>query len=493
MASPIAIYTRYSSELQNDRSIEDQIDVCKDMIKRNKLGERFRIFHDRAISGSRMENRPGVKEMMDFVKSGEVSVVVSESMDRLSRDMEDMARIHKLTEYQKIPIITVLEGIITKINIGMNGTMNSMFLDQMSERVKRGQAGNINAGKAAGGLSYGYEVRLLNDKGEVEPGLRDIVEKEADIIRWMYDQYIDGASIYAILKDLNERGVPSPRGGLWAASTISGQYNRGSGILRNPIYKGVMVWNKHNFAKHPETGVCHIRTNDQSTWISNDKPSLQIIDTKKWEKVQDIFAKRRKNRKKSVSYTRLPFQLDCGHCNMPMTLNDALTLICSQAKKHGTCPDAKKVTTNRIKTAVAVLLSETHRTILKTWVKDLQQTIKSTKKERKRLRNKIDAKQERADHIVEKLLFGYDSSPTIQRKIAQVEDEIKTLNTEHDALPTFLDIDNFKQRPFSSFIKTSCPEAILGVIDSATVSFDDDQLLFTEIKPNWHELKEIMA
>ncbi len=139
------------------------------------------------------------------------------------------------------------------------------------------------------------------------------------------------------------------------------------------------------------------------------------------------------------------------------------------------------------------ILTETSKAVFNTWIVDLKQMKKVAEKKHLKLRNKISRKQKNLDNTVENMIFGYQASPTIMNRVFQAENEIKKLETERDAIPLFPDPKTIKRSPFSHFIKTSTPEAILEVIDSATVSFDDKQLHITDIKPNWDELKNIMA
>ncbi len=93
----------------------------------------------------------------------------------------------------------------------------------------------------------------------------------------------------------------------------------------------------------------------------------------------------------------------------------------------------------------------------------------------------------------DRMFDGYENSPAIMNRFMQAEDELKRLKTEREALPVLPDPTTLKRPPFSHFIKTSTPEAMLEIIDSATVKFDKKELVITNIKPDWRELVELMA
>ena len=306
---PIAIYTRYFSDLQNERSCEDQIIECKQYIERQDdlRGRPIEIFTDNAISGSYIRNRPCMVRLMDAIKQQKIAAIVSESLDRISRSLSETDEIFRLCTYYGIPIFTVMEGRIEKvmedriekmmegriqkIHVGLSGMMNSMHIEQISHRVKRGQAGNIRQGKAAGAHPYGYKIKYLNDQGVPEKGLREIYPERARIVQRIYDEFCSGKKASEIVTSLNKEDIPSPRGGKWTVSTVIGHRGHGTGILQNAMYIGQLVWNRHNRAKHPITGLRRIRPNPKDTGIYHTCEDLRIISDEQWNKVQHLIQK----------------------------------------------------------------------------------------------------------------------------------------------------------------------------------------------------------
>ena len=89
----VAIYARYSTDLQREASIEDQIRVCQDRARREGW-KVVNCYTDHAVSGASLM-RPGLQMMMQDAADGKFSVVVAEALDRLSRDQEDIAGFYK--------------------------------------------------------------------------------------------------------------------------------------------------------------------------------------------------------------------------------------------------------------------------------------------------------------------------------------------------------------------------------------------------------------
>lgn len=91
---PAAIYARYSSDLQNDRSIEDQIALCEAWARHNGYTVVSR-FEDRAISGTKFRDRAGLMGLLTAARGRAFSVVVVEHGDRLSRHAGDIHHIRE--------------------------------------------------------------------------------------------------------------------------------------------------------------------------------------------------------------------------------------------------------------------------------------------------------------------------------------------------------------------------------------------------------------
>src|SRR3954468_10210295 len=83
----VSIYARYSSDKQREASIDDQVRLCEERAAR----EGWRVvkrYTDHAISGASLI-RPGIQALMHAPQTGQFDVVLTESLDRVSRDQED--------------------------------------------------------------------------------------------------------------------------------------------------------------------------------------------------------------------------------------------------------------------------------------------------------------------------------------------------------------------------------------------------------------------
>ena len=279
MTARTVIYARYSSDLSRDASIEDQVRLCRAHAELQGW-QVVRVFEDRAISGA-SAIRPGYQAMLEAVQSGTVDVVLAESLDRLSRDQEDIAALFKRLRFLGVKLVTVGEGEVGDLHVGLKGAMNALYLKDLADKTRRGLEGRVRAGRSGGGLCYGYDVV----PGE-ERGGRAINPTQARIVRRIFEEFAAGRSPKAIARRLNDEGLPGPRGGLWRDSAIRGHRARGTGLLNNELYLGRLVWNRLRYVKDPRTGRRVSRRNDPAAWIVEEVPGLRIVDDQLWDRVR---------------------------------------------------------------------------------------------------------------------------------------------------------------------------------------------------------------
>jgi DNA invertase Pin-like site-specific DNA recombinase len=335
----VSIYARYSSDKQREASIEDQVRLCEERAAR----ENWRVvkrYTDRAISGASLMRR-GIQSLMQDAQNGKFDLVLTESLDRISRDQEDIAGVYKRLRFAGVKIHTLSEGEIAELHIGFTGTMSALYLKNLGEKTWRGQSGRVRAGKSGGGNCYGYDVvRGPRDGGDPERGGRCINENEAAIVSYIFNEYAAGKSPKTIAHALNKKKIPGPTGNAWGPSTINGNWRRGTGILNNELYIGRLVWNRLAYVKNPNTGKRVSRLNKKSALIITDVPELCIIDQDLWERVKD----RQRDLRRLPSFHEkqrprmlLSYLLKCGCCGGGFSKVSQNHYGCSTARNKGTC------------------------------------------------------------------------------------------------------------------------------------------------------------
>ncbi len=355
-----AIYARFSTDLQSERSIDDQVALCQAYALREDL-DIVAVHHDRAKSGASLFGRDGLMALMLAGKARAFDVLLVEHTDRLSRDMGDLADIHKRLTFAGVAIRAVHSGMtMSTATIGLFGLVGQMQREDGAKKVHRGMAGVVRDGRHAGGRAYGY--RPVPGR----PGVLAIEPAEADVVRRIFAAYGEGLTPRAIAGWLNTEGVPPPRGERWNASTLNGSKARGSGILDNPLYAGRIVWNRVRMVKDPETGRRISRPNAGGEHFGSDAPELALVDAATLAAVRARRLERgqtpgtmRKGPKRLLSGL-----LRCGACGSGMSAHDRdragkVRLRCSAVRESGACSHKRTYYAQAIETAtVAGLRAE---------------------------------------------------------------------------------------------------------------------------------------
>ncbi len=339
-------YCRFSSENQSAASIPDQIRLCRDFVDRQEWTY-LDAYTDRAMSGASALG-PGYQQLIADARSKRFEVVVAEALDRLSRDQADVANLYKLLNFLGIKLVTVAEGEISELHVGLRGAMNALFLRDLAQKVHRGLEGRVQLGRSGGGLCYGYEViREVDARGEPVCGGRTINKVEAAVVRRIFREFAAGRSPRTIALQLNKEGVAGPHGRPWGPSTIYGDWRRGTGLLNNDLYIGQLIWNRQHFIKDPYTGQRQARPNPRDEWIMQEVPELRIVDDALWNEVKarqkhirhDLThdgAGIRSERARRPAYL-LSSLIKCGVCRGGFSKVSAHHYGCSNARNRGTC------------------------------------------------------------------------------------------------------------------------------------------------------------
>ena len=301
--------------------------------------------------------------------AAQFDVIVAEALDRISRDQEDVAGFFKRMSFAGVKIITLAEGEINDLHVGLKGTMNALFLKDLADKTRRGLRGRIEAGKSGGGNAYGYDVvhsTLAN--GTLARGDRRLNSAEVAIVLRIFEAHADGASPRSIAFALNGDGVPCPSGGTWKPSTINGNRERGTGILNNELYIGRMVWNRLRYAKNPDTGKRVSRLNPEAQWVIHDVPALRIVDDALWHRVKDrqdatAFKTRREDAQTPAFWqaqrpkSLLSGLIRCGVCGGAYSKISATLFGCATARNKGTCDNRLNIRGDKIEAQVLAGLS----------------------------------------------------------------------------------------------------------------------------------------
>lgn len=428
-----AVYARYSSDNQRDASIEDQVRLCSERAVREQW-EIVQTYADFAVSGATLI-RPGIQSLISDANAAKFDVILAESLDRISRDQEDVAGLFKRMAFAGIKIVTLSEGEVSELHIGLKGTMGALYLKDLADKTRRGLRGRVSSGKSGGGNAYGYDVlRKLDADGNAVRGNRTINVSEAAVVRRIFEAFAAGQSPRSIARDLNAERVPGPGGRIWQDTTIRGHAKRANGILYNELYIGRIVWNRQRFVKDPETGKRVSRANPPDAGVTQEVPELRIIDQALWERVkarQAASSRTASGDKTAFWDRRRPRYLfsgliKCGDCGGGMSVVSRTHVGCSGARNKGSCANRRTMKREELEHRVLdglksrLMRPELFHVFCEEWARHLNEIHHAKSAHLAAQRTELERTQRGIRRIVEAVRDGY-RTPEMKSELIELE------------------------------------------------------------------------
>jgi len=280
------IYARYSSDKQNEQSIDGQVADCREWAKNNEINV-IDVYHDEALTG-RTDKRPAFQKMIQDAKNEKFDFVLVWKMDRFARNRYDSAIYKSQLKKHGVKVISAKENIADgPEGIILESVLEGMaeyFSANLSQNVVRGMHQNAEQGKYLGGyVPLGYKI----DKEK-----RYVIDEDsAVIVKKIYDMYASEHTMKEICQTLNASGHKSATGNKFSYDSVRR-------ILTNKKYIGEY----------------------ESMGISLSDVIPAIIDRETFDKVQTKINKNKKapaSAKSPVNFL-LTGKLFCGHCGNNM-------------------------------------------------------------------------------------------------------------------------------------------------------------------------------
>ena len=351
----VSIYARYSSDLQRAASIEDQVLVCTERVVREKW-TLAATYTDRGMSGA-SHLRPGYQKLLEGARKGEFDIVLAEALDRISRDQEHVASFFKLMSFAGIRIVTLTEGEINELHVGLKGTMNALFLKDLADKTRRGTTRPRRS-----------RAVQVEDFAMVTPSSRTasavVARSSRPRRQWFVASLRTSPRARAragLRPNSTEEAHTWPWRPPWGDSTIRGHALRGTGVLRNELYVGRLVWNRLRYIKDPSTGRRVSRINPREDWIHSRCTRTANRRRQSLESRQDALdAIRNSDRldrwRSDQFWTRrrpqhlLTGRAVCGVCGGPAAPIGKDYIACSTARRQGTCTNRASIRRSEIET-----------------------------------------------------------------------------------------------------------------------------------------------
>lgn len=281
MKEKVVIYARFSSDKQNEQSIDGQLRYCTAYATQHQM-EIVHSYIDRATSGRSTKNRDEFMQMIEDSKKHGFSKILVWKLDRFARNRYDAAIYRKQLEQNNVKLVSVTEnmgdGPEALIMEAIVEAMAQMYSQVLSQNVRRGMKETALNGRSTGGtIPLGYKVQ---DKKLT------INYETAPAVRYIFDSFLNGVSYNEIANNLNERGYKTSTGRAFNKNS----FHR---LIKNPVYIG--TYHYMDIVK------------------KNAVPA--IIDKDTFDKVQAKLAIQLPTRRRheKVDYL-LTGKLFCGHC-----------------------------------------------------------------------------------------------------------------------------------------------------------------------------------
>lgn len=329
----IAIYMRLSKEddfsHEESNSITMQRLLLRDYVREHFPQDNVLEYSDDGYSGTNFD-RPGVQELLEGVKNGEINCIIVKDFSRFARDYIELGSyLEQIFPFMGVRFISVndkydsikYEGNVADIDVNFKNLLYDLYSKDLSMKVKASLRAVKEQGKAVCSTPpFGY-AKDPEDRHKFV-----IAEDEAAVVRRIFKMYADGMSAVEIASTFNAEGVKSPsqvwhEKGIRKATPKGGvfvwQHSAIHRILKNRAYTGDLVQGVYECVKIRDDK----RVTDPDRWIIAENHHEPIIDRKTFDKIQARYGKTGRKYRITDDHV-LMGKVVCGCCGHNLRHND---------------------------------------------------------------------------------------------------------------------------------------------------------------------------
>lgn len=227
----VTAYCRVSTDSEEQiNSYKNQLAYYTEKINSKTEWKFAGIYADEGITGTSMKHREDFKRMLRACREGRIDLILCKSVSRFGRNSVDVLRTIRALRERGIGVMFEKEGVDTRtMNSELILAFHSAFSQSESESIRENVRRGLHMAYAQGTVTipsntYGF---CEGENGDIA-----IDPEQAQVIRSIYQWFLDGGSLQMIGKRLESQNVLSPRGKeTWSIATLRS-------LLTNEKYKG---------------------------------------------------------------------------------------------------------------------------------------------------------------------------------------------------------------------------------------------------------------
>lgn len=396
--------------------------------------------------------RAGVKleefGLMADISSSQKRQEYNEAMLKVSGTVQERkARVDRLTTHGKRLYMYLEDTFYSPDNAlisGIKAILAEEYSRELSKKINNSYKRRIEAAKNGEKISIVNNSRSLGyDKvnGELV-----INEKEAEVVRMIFNMYASGEGLRAISNTLYDMGYRNRSGNEIDPSTISR-------MLSSEKYKGVYVINQRHYDFDTKKTVL----NPKSEWVHIPGAVPAIVEPELWDRVQEIKGskvqsikneKRGRNCGKSIFSGKI-YCAKCGAKYWRSLENGYVKFKCSSYSKYGKIPgkgcDNKSFSENALysilqslsEQIVEVNTAEVRKSLLN-WLESLRERLRASQGDdtiKEEIRKQTARKEKLTDAYMDGIISKEDYSKRykeLEKTLEDLKDKLLTLEVNED-------------------------------------------------------------
>ena len=488
----VAAYCRVSTDDDDQLgSFESQKLYYEEKIRANPDWVNAGIFADEAITGTKVDKRDGFQAMIQKCQNGEIDMILTKSISRFARNTLDTLQYVRMLRERNIAIFFEKENINT---LDMNGELLLTIMSSLAQQEVESLSQNVKMGlkmKMKRGELIGFNGCLGYDYHPEDKTLT-INEEEAEIVRFIYDMYLQGYGTTTIAKRLTEMGKKNKKG------EVSWHTHGVMGIIKNEKYKGDILLGK-TFTTDPISKRRLANMGEEEQYYIRDHHEA-IVSREVWDEAERIRLKRATNKVVETTgnrerYTRqyaFSSMCECAFCGHKLTrrtrhsssIYEKPVWQCMNATKNGikNCPHCKAIDESILEGAFIEafgLLAGNFEDVLDVVMDAVESSLTNDEDIRKRqqLDKDISALNSKKSRMTDMLIDGTITKEVYDDKLIEFNRKLHTLDGKKKLLEESIDKQKDVGKRMAELRQTLENEEILDEFDRVVFESIIDRVL----------------